>query len=161
MSEKGNTGDTGATGAVGAAGAEGAVGRQGLQGEAGPAAMLDPATAKQIKDTLRILVIATVALYLIMLAGGTFVFFDSRGSSSDNEDRIADNRKLALEGQEAHDALCTFRTDLQRRITLGRQFLATHPEGIPGISAADLARSIAGQESTLKALKISNCKEAP
>lgn len=49
-------------------------------------------------------------------------------------------------------ALCSFRADLQRRVTQGKQFLLSHPRGILGIPAATLQVSLRGQESTLRAL---------
>lgn len=74
---------------------------------------------------------------------------------------INGNRSRAAEGQEAHDAICTFRADLARRIDETRDFLEAHPEGLAGISAADLQRSIAGQESTFRSLTIRNCPGGP
>lgn len=70
---------------------------------------------------------------------------------------LRENRHLGVQGREAHDAICTFRADLARRIDETRDFLKAHPDGLAGISAADLERSIAGQESTLRSLTIRNC----
>lgn len=70
---------------------------------------------------------------------------------------INGNRERAMEGQEAHDALCTFRADLLRRIESGRLFLKLNPDGIPGISAIDIRRSIVAQDATYKSLRLRNC----
>ncbi len=56
-----------------------------------------------------------------------------------------------------HDALCTLKGDLQRRHDAGVQYLVDHPEGIAGISAADLQRSLTAQQSTLDSLHSLSC----
>lgn len=55
-------------------------------------------------------------------------------------------------------SLCTFVADLQRRHDDGVQFLEDHPDGIPGISAKDIQRSIDAQQSTLDALSGLDCR---
>lgn len=54
-------------------------------------------------------------------------------------------------------SLCTLRGDLERRVVDGEQFLASHPAGIPGISAATLRQSIDGQRRTVDALSPLDC----
>jgi hypothetical protein len=64
-----------------------------------------------------------------------------------------------LEGvaTETHDALCAFKTDLQKRYAAGTKFLKENPEGIPGISAAQIKQSLSNQESTLDSLEPLDC----
>lgn len=59
---------------------------------------------------------------------------------------------LALLALQSHSALCTFKDDLETRRDTTRAFIESHHEGIPGISRADLDRSLAGQEATLRSL---------
>lgn len=65
----------------------------------------------------------------------------------------------------AHAALCTFRADLVRRADDTEQFIREIETGvrmsIPGITEADLARSLNAQRSTVKSLAILDCKEEP
>lgn len=65
---------------------------------------------------------------------------------------------LAYFAFETNQALCTFKQDLQVRYDNGVQFLVDNPEGIPGISAADIQRSLSNQRATLEALSDLNCR---
>lgn len=64
---------------------------------------------------------------------------------------------LAQDGKNAKIALCALKSDLQRRYDDGVNFLAKHPNGIPGVSSADIERSLANQQSTLDALSLLTC----
>ncbi len=64
---------------------------------------------------------------------------------------------LALAALQSHRALCSFKDDLQRRYDAGLQFVADHPDGIPGISRNDLERSLANQHATLDSLDSLDC----
>lgn len=75
--------------------------------------------------------------------------------------QIVANRHLAQEGKEAHDALCVFKADLQRRYGLGLEFLRTHPAGIPGIPAEVFTSSLANQKATLDSLDRLDCMPPP
>jgi hypothetical protein len=59
---------------------------------------------------------------------------------------------VAVNQQHDTRALCTFRGDLQTRVTSGLNFLVDHPKGIAGISAQTLQSSIANEQRTLTAL---------
>lgn len=72
---------------------------------------------------------------------------------------IGSNRQVAEEGQEAHDALCVFRGDLERRYELGLQFVADNPNGIPGLPRRTLDNSLAGQKRTIDALETLDCSD--
>lgn len=68
---------------------------------------------------------------------------------------------LAYFSIQTHDALCTFRDDLERRANetafyISQIELGIRP-GIPGITTADLRRSLAAQKATLKSLDGLNC----
>jgi hypothetical protein len=65
---------------------------------------------------------------------------------------------LAEDGQEARDALCIFRADLERRYRDGQKFLRENPEGIPGIDASVIRNSLKNQKATIKSLADLDCK---
>jgi hypothetical protein len=54
-------------------------------------------------------------------------------------------------------ALCNFREDIQRRYDTTVQFIVDHPDGIPGISVADLQRSADNLAATLQSLRDLPC----
>lgn len=62
---------------------------------------------------------------------------------------------------ETHNALCSFKFDLERRHTNGTKFVAEIEAGkrraIPGIPITELHRSLANQRSTLDALASLDC----
>jgi hypothetical protein len=58
-------------------------------------------------------------------------------------------------------ALCAFRDDLQARYDNGVEFLVDHPDGIPGVSAEILQRSLASQKRALESLKGLPCEGRP
>lgn len=66
--------------------------------------------------------------------------------------------RLARAGANAQDALCVFRDDLARRIDQTRDFLADHPNGIPGIDGGVLRNSLKNQQQTLDALSVLRCE---
>jgi hypothetical protein len=57
-------------------------------------------------------------------------------------------------------AVCELRKDLQRRVKASTQFLAEHPDGIPGISAADIRTGIDNQSRTIVALRGLDCPKS-
>jgi hypothetical protein len=89
-----------------------------------------------VKRWLKILVAATVVLYLITIAVGIAGLIKLHG--------IEDN-------------FCTFRGDLQRRVNEGNKFLAQHPHGTKGFPAGAIKVSIQNQERTLTALRGLSC----
>lgn len=60
------------------------------------------------------------------------------------------------EGQ-TRDSLCTLRGDLVQRVDDSRAFLASHPHGIPGVSAASIQVGIDNQQRTIDALSGLHC----
>jgi len=103
--------------------------------------------ARDLQRTLRILVAATVLLYLAMAGALVYVRHDSA------QHRDA----LAREANRTRVALCTLRGDLERRVSTSREFLAANPNGIPGIPATTLKQSISNQQATVDALAALRC----
>ncbi len=68
-------------------------------------------------------------------------------------------RALEQVARETHTALCTFTDDLERRLESTIKYLHKHPgrEPIPGITRADLRRSVVNQKATLAALDELHC----
>lgn len=67
------------------------------------------------------------------------------------------NRRLAREGRQAHEALCTTRENLSGRISATRRFL----EGggrIPGVPDELLLSGLRRDEATLRALSALRCE---
>ena len=102
---------------------------------------------EELRRGLLWLAIATVFLFLVVCAGGALAYWDS-----------ANQRNAIRTNQvQTQRALCTFVADLQRRVDTARQFLREHPNGIPGISRAQLQLSIDNQQRTIKALDALEC----
>jgi len=102
----------------------------------------DPDIRIAIFHSIRLLGVWTAVLYGVValaLVAGLIFANSQRNDLRDVQD-------------ETVTALCTFRDDLQRRYDDGIKFLVNHPEGIPGISAADIQRSLENQRATLKSL---------
>ena len=72
-----------------------------------------------------------------------------------NSDQL---RRQAELGAQTHAAVCSLRDDLHLRIKNGEQFLATHPEGLPGIATAQQIRqSIHNERKTISSLSDLEC----
>ena len=54
-------------------------------------------------------------------------------------------------------ALCALRADERQRVDSGRQFLLTHPGGIPGISPGLIRTSLSDEQRTVNALAGLTC----
>lgn len=65
---------------------------------------------------------------------------------------------LARDGAEAHDALCAMRADLERRAYDLAAFIEAGRR-IPGVTQADLVRSLQGQRRTIESLEILDCPQ--
>lgn len=98
--------------------------------------------AASIRRTLRILLVATVVLFLAILAVAGYTYSVSR----DNQ-----------------DALCVFRADLQQRISTTQEFLIKNKseEPIPGVTRQTLLTNLQGQVRTVKAFSNLNCPALP
>jgi hypothetical protein len=65
--------------------------------------------------------------------------------------------RQADENTRASVALCALRVDLQRRVAAAKNFLAEHPNGIPGIPARTFRDGIDNQQRTISALTVLRC----
>ena len=98
------------------------------------------------------LVVATVTLYLIL--GGVFTFFYIQAQDQRHD--------LAVVARATHHVQCAQKAVLQRTIRSSQQFLADvragHRPRIPGISDADIVRSIQNTQNTLSAYRDLPCE---
>jgi hypothetical protein len=92
--------------------------------------------AQMIVTRLKILIAATVVLYLINFGLGYFVYNVSVNNA---------------------EGLCAFRTDAEVRLANAKQYLADHPNGTPDIPASILRATISNGERTVKSLSEVNC----
>lgn len=129
----------------------------------------------EIQRDLRWLVVATVFLYLALIAAGVWVYADSSNKSNDlvkqnaalakqNErlskqsaDLAKQSERLAKEIDRTTKALCSLRGDIQGRVDQAEKFLADHPEGFAGITPATIRQTLKGQKSTVKSLSNLDC----
>ena len=70
---------------------------------------------------------------------------------------IAGLTKVYETADNAHKAICALRADRVKGVQEGREFLRNHPHGIPGITAADIERSISQQLETVRAFRFADC----
>lgn len=90
----------------------------------------------ELKKTLKILVIATVVLYLMVVGLVIWVWIQSDTNTN---------------------ALCAIRLEAQTRVTETQTFLANHPNGFLGVSPAQLQQSINDSNATVVALSGLGC----
>lgn len=92
----------------------------------------------EIRRTLRILVVATVALFIAIGAVGVYAY------------TVADQNR---------EAVCNLRTDLERRIISGEKFVEEHPQKLQelGVTASQVSKEISNQRRTLEALGAVSC----
>jgi hypothetical protein len=65
--------------------------------------------------------------------------------------------KVYFESVDTRNALCTYRDDLQRRVTQNTQFLKDNPNGVAGIPSKVFVDSIANQQRAINSLQELNC----
>lgn len=99
---------------------------------------------RQIQRQITWLATITVVTFVLLLATIFYV--------------AVSNHELAVQGDKAHTAVCTLRTDLGARIAAGEAFLKLHPEGLGSITADEIRTSIEGQKRTYAALSTAGCK---
>lgn len=92
--------------------------------------------AATLRKTLRMLVVATVVLYIVLVAVCV---------------------KVYLDGRSTHNALCTFQADRITQVTQSLQFLADHPEGTSEFPVEAIVNSVNSQIGTINALSSLNC----
>lgn len=99
--------------------------------------MPDPnSVIRPVHRTLRTLVVATAFLYLLTVGIAFYTYIVSANN---------------------HDALCTFRADLETRVETSKDLLIDHPDGIGGISAEIIQQGIDNQQRTIDALDTLSC----
>lgn len=59
--------------------------------------------------------------------------------------------------ENTHKAVCALRAERIRGVQSSLRFLHEHPDGIPGISRADILRSIDTQRETVRAFRFADC----
>jgi len=91
---------------------------------------------RSITRALRLLVVATVVLYLLVIAVAVRAYHDADVSRG---------------------ALCALREDLEKRVASSKDFLIENPGGIAGIPAKTIRDGIKNQERTIKALDGLSC----
>jgi hypothetical protein len=102
---------------------------------------------KEIKKALRIMEVATVVLIVLMMALVILGYADS----TSQRDAI---RQTSV---QSHTALCSFVDDLEQRVASSEDFLAEHPNGIPGLSVEVIRTSLANQRQTIESLSDLKC----
>lgn len=109
----------------------------------------DPDVRIAIQHSIRILSRWTIALYVAVALIAGIGVLSNRATVNTNQANIA----------RIDTALCAFVGDLERRADSTAEYLKKHPgkEPIPGISRADLRRSLENQRRTLDSLKGLKC----
>ncbi len=104
-----------------------------------------------------IVVVYLVAIPLALVGIGALSVLQAERAADRDHDQILEIRRLAVQGLEAHDAICVFRGDLERRVKAGRQYLREHPEGFAGIDPATIRNSLDNQQRTVDSLAAIRC----
>lgn len=71
--------------------------------------------------------------------------------------RSSDQRRIDQLAHSTNQALCALKLNHQRSYDNTLAFLKAHPEGVAGISRADIERSLAAHRETLTALRDLDC----
>lgn len=95
------------------------------------------ANVRHVQHSMRWLTVAVLALFVTVGVLGVLAFRSAH---------------------QNHDALCTFRADLQTRIQASKDFIADHPEGFAGISTAVIQQQIENQQRTVDSLDGLHCE---
>lgn len=93
-------------------------------------------TSRELRNQLRVLIILTVLLYV---GFGILTWFTWSQSNTNTK------------------ALCGIKQDAQAQVAEGRNFVKLHPNGIAGISAAQIQQSINDNIAKVNALNIVDC----
>lgn len=104
-----------------------------------------------LEAALRKLTWAVVGMYVILIAVGTFFYFELTDLAT----------STAITTTTQNQALCTLRADLQQRVDSSLKFLRHHPEGFAGIPPSTIKEGIENQQRTIKALSPLVCEESP
>ncbi len=102
----------------------------------------DPDVRAAIIHSIKLIRNWTIILFLSVIMTFSFALYTA----------AQQRHQLEHEAQRTIGALCTFRADLQKRYDDGVAFLADNPDGIPGLPAATIQRSLDAQHDTLISL---------
>jgi Flp pilus assembly protein CpaB len=117
----------------------------------------DPTIAETILKELKRQRYALIVLAALFLAAGVVGYVALSNRGDDNERLAAKAATLAQNAETDHAALCTFRVDLQSRVSETVDYLRTHPKGFPGVPLKTLQTSLNGQKLALQSLQALNC----
>lgn len=111
----------------------------------------DPDVRLAIEHSIKVLGRFTLILYVAVAVVLGAAVLANRNNVSNAQEETARIDK----------ALCAFTADLERRVELTRDLLdrSNHREPVPGITRADLRRSIQNQRMTLDSLSGLECDE--
>jgi hypothetical protein len=123
---------------------------------------MDEPPRNEIRKALRRLALATAGLYLISVSLFAFTaFIDHQNDEAANEAIVA-IQELAVEtnaeADKTHDALCVYVTGLYEQVEASEDFLKRYPNGIQGISEADIQAGIDRQQKAIDSLAGLECK---
>jgi hypothetical protein len=93
---------------------------------------------KEIRRTLRGLVVATIILFIALAGVAAYSY------------KVSDQNRQAV---------CNLRTDLQERVMTSEKFIVEHPEAIEklGFTISQVQKEIDNQNRTLAALSVVSC----
>jgi hypothetical protein len=163
--EAGQRGKPGQAGESGRGGAGGTGGRggdpSGTGGQGGPGGSGGETIAQNNKrlglgnrKRTRGFILMCAVLIMAGLLSGAYVLAARVSDNTDDTDKLA---RVTQQLQGTTLALCALRDDVERRVQSSQNFLAEHPNGIPGIPARTLRDSINNQQRTIDALSILKC----
>ena len=150
----GERGERGIQGPLGGQGIEGERGPQGVEGAEGPMGAGGGIGKRGERGPRGGIPTSIAVIYLITTLVVTAVFIFGAWQT-------LENRELARDGDEAHDALCVLKLDLERRVGTSRQFLKDNPQGIPGIPPQVIRNGIRNQQATIDSLDKLDCQPPP
>lgn len=109
----------------------------------------DPDVRLAIEHSIKVLSRWTIVLYLVIAAVLGLGILTNRSNVTNQQEEV----------DRIDSALCAFTKDLERRVETTKDYLDKHEgrEPIPGISRADLRRSITNQRMTLESLEGLEC----
>jgi Na+/H+ antiporter NhaA len=97
---------------------------------------VEPNIGEQIKRRLNQVLVATVALYIVVIVVAWLAWRQSSGD---------------------HAALCAFKGGLENQVSASDAFLKKHPTGVGGISAGDIRLGMKRQQRTIDSLSNLKC----
>lgn len=116
----------------------------------------------EIQKSLRKLALATVGLYVISVSLFAFSAYTDRQNDQTANEAIVAIQELAVEtsaeAQQTRDALCVYVSGLHEQVEASENFLERYPDGIQGISRADIQAGINRSQKSIDSLAGLECK---